>query len=140
MKNLTMKAVGNIQKPAKDGDVGFNLPASESVDINPFSFAKVPTGIRVELPKGCWAAIAPRSSTNIGGSLLALYGVVDNGYRGELFVFVHNLSPTVVHVEEGQSLAQLIVMPMVVPEVTLVTEAELSSSERGTSGFGSSGK
>jgi dUTP pyrophosphatase len=138
MEDLTMKVVGNIKAPAKAGDVGFNLPASESVEINPFSFAKIPTGIRVELPKGYWAAIAPRSSTNISGSLLALYGVVDNGYRGELFVFVHNLSPTAVHVEEGQSLAQLIVMPMVVPEVFMVTE--LSSSERGESGFGSSGK
>ncbi len=137
-KRFVLKATGPMKPPAKNGDVGFNLPASEPLTIEPYSFAKVPTGIKIELPENHWAMIAPRSSTNIGGSLIALVGIIDNGYRGELFVFVHNLSPNTVHVGKNQSLAQIVIMPMAVPEVVIVDN--LSESERGESGFGSSGK
>jgi dUTP pyrophosphatase len=126
-----------LKGPAKRGDVGINLPSSTMVTIPPLSFVKVPTDISVELEQGTWGLICPRSSTNISGRLLVLMGVVDTGYRGELFIFVHNLSNEPFVVSEGQSIAQLVVMPAMYPTVQWVYR--LSDSERGTTGFGSSG-
>lgn len=126
-----------IQPPKLPGDVGFDLPSNLAVTIPPGHFATIHTGIHVELPPHYWGLIAPKSSANIGGALVVLSGVIDCGYRGELMVFVHNVSPLTAFIEEGTALAQLICMPMAVPK--LVRVDRLSDSERGENGFGSTG-
>lgn len=146
-----------LQSPSLAGDVGYNLPASGKHVIKPGEFLQVGTGIKVELPEGVWGAILPRSSTNRSGKILALAGVIDNGYRGELTVMVHNLEkvdrwrwlrniikgkrPSAgygVVVEAGQSLAQLVLFPVLVVEIELVDA--LSDSHRGEKGYGSTGQ
>lgn len=159
-RQLILQAIGPLQVPSVEGDVGMNLPSNEEVLIPWQGYAQIRTGIHVELPKGTWGLILPRSSCNGSGSLIALPGVIDNGYRGELTAMVHNVkrppfaaclwllwhalvgseAPDAyrgVRVRVGQSLAQLVLLPSLVPWVLPTTE--LSSSARGKNGYGSSG-
>lgn len=148
---------GRMRLPAVEGDVGHNLPALAAHRIGPGEFKFIPTGVRLEMPVGIWAQVLPRSSTNMGGKLLSLTGVIDTGYRGELGVMVHNLyrpslwewvrwalrgaptdnKPGTVTIAQDQSLGQIVFFQSVVPPVVAVDE--LGSSVRGASRFGSTG-
>lgn len=102
------------------------------------------TGIAVEIPEGYYGQIACRSSLGRGGYVV-LGGVIDSSYRGEVCVMLtrmnelasHNTHPSIVFTP-GDRIAQLLILP--VPQVEVVEADELSSSERGTGGFGSTGK
>ena len=102
------------------------------------------TGIAVEIPEGYYGQIAGRSSLGKQGYVV-LGGVIDSSYRGEVSVMLarmneradSNTQPSSVFTP-GDRIAQLLILP--VPQVEVVEEDELSSSERGTGGFGSTGK
>lgn len=128
----------NLHPPSLDGDVGYNLPASTSVVVKADGFCQVPTGIKVELPPGIWGLIVARSSANRSGIFVVLPGVIDNGYRGELTVMVHNLSEVDVNVIEGTSLGQLVLLPCVIYPVELVSS--LNGSARGENAYGHTGQ
>lgn len=143
-----------LQPPAMEGDVGMDLPATESCTILPGQFAKVWTEVKVELPTGVWGLVAARSNANFGGKLIVLPGVIDTGYRGVLGVAVHNVyRPTpwkrltnwlgltqfgAVHVAVGQSIGQLVLIPSMAPYTVQLVE-HLNGSSRGSNGFGSTG-
>lgn len=122
---------------AYPGDVGFDLYVSEFTRVHVGQSLDVPLGIRVELPPGVWALITGRSSTLRRRGLLVINGVIDNGFRGDMFAYVHNLSDQVVEIQRGERIAQLIPHLQVEPRVVQV--AELSGSHRGEGMFGSSG-
>lgn len=131
--------------PALVGDVGYNLPASERFELWPGEYAQVHCNVRVEMPPGVWGLILPRSSANRTGKLVVLPGVIDGGYRGELTVMVHNIDqrrwfrkskPVVIEV--GHSLAQLVLFPIITPQLEVVES--LSDTVRGERGYGSTGK
>lgn len=121
-------------------DAGFDLYVSEDVWINPGEFKDVPCAVAVELPSDTWALLTGRSSTLRKHNLLVNQGVIDPGYRGELFAGVWNLGPEMVQVSVGDRLAQLILMPNHGLHARLVPVDELAPHKRGTSGFGSSGR
>lgn len=127
-------------KHGHPGDAGIDLPASEMISIWPGQWVNVPSDVCVELPKGVWASIVGRSSTFFKKHLIVNSAVIDNGYRGELFVCVFNAShhtePPYV-VSKGERLAQLI--PMLMVPVELQRVPELGQSVRGRLGFGSTG-
>lgn len=125
----------NLGSPKLDGDVGYDLPAIEEVVIPAHGFAKVKTEIKVELPEGFWGLITSRSSANNSGQIICLPGVIDNGFRGELLAFVHNVSDDKYTVTIGKAVVQLVLFPMVVPPVEVVND--LGTSIRGIAGFGS---
>lgn len=124
---------------AKPGDAGADLRAVESVRLRPFEPVKVRLGVGVELPPGYEAQLRPRSSLNLEGVYAAL-GTIDQGYRGEICAVVTLLnrgySDYVIHI--GDKVAQLVIAP--VARATFEEAAELGESERGTAGFGSSGR
>jgi dUTP pyrophosphatase len=102
------------------------------------------TGIAVEIPEGYYGQIAGRSSLGKKGYVV-LGGVVDSSYRGEVSVMLARMhepaSPSTLPsfvFTPGDRIAQLLILP--VPQVEVVEVDELSSSERGTGGFGSTGK
>ena len=110
------------------------------VGIAPHQTVKIPTGIAVELPKGTFGGIYARSgiATKEGLRPANCTGIIDSDYRGEIIVALHNDSDTYRVVEPGERIAQLIVqtyIPVRYNEVKL-----LSDTERGTDGFGSTGK
>lgn len=120
-----------------EGDAGIDLPAAAYTAIPRGAWVNVPIDICVELPKGVWASIVGRSSTFFRKHLLVNSAVIDNGYRGELFVCVFNAGDEDYAVARGERLAQLV--PMLLVPVELQKVARLSDSARGTAGFGSTG-
>ena len=128
---------------AKAGDVGLDIPVvfedKGSVVINPGERYLAPTDIRVEIPYTHWASIEARSSTS-KKSLIVPKGVIDPGYRGELFAQIINVGKEPVTINHGDRLIQLLLHRRHIDEFEVVEVDELSESERGESGFGSSGQ
>ena len=107
--------------------------------VAPGASAWVPTGIALEVPKGCAGLIYARSGTACKKGLAPAnkVGVIDSDYRGEVVVVLHNHGTEFQTVEPGERIAQLVITPVLTPAYAEVTE--LSSSDRGARGFGSTG-
>jgi dUTP pyrophosphatase len=137
MKRLHDEAT--LPSRAYEGDAGLDLAACERVELGPGERAVVGTGLTVAIPDGHAGFVQPRSglAARHGITILNTPGLVDAGYRGELKVVLLNTDraePFVV--EPGMRIAQLVVLPVALPEPREV--AELPDSERGEKGFGSS--
>lgn len=126
----SLEAAGHDLSAAIDSNVG----------IPPHQTVKIPTGIAIELPKGAFGGIYARSgiATKEGLRPANCTGVIDSDYRGEVIVSLHNDSDTYRIVEPGERIAQLIVQPYIPVKYNDVDS--LSSTERGSGGFGSTGK
>jgi dUTP pyrophosphatase len=125
---------------AYPGDAGLDLVACERHEIAPGERALVGTGIAVAIPEGHAGLVTPRSglAARNGVTIVNTPGLVDSGYRGELRVILHNTDRReALVVEPGMRIAQLVVVA--VPRTALREVDELPASERGSSGFGSSG-
>lgn len=128
-----------------EGDAGWDLYSSHDLLIHPGTFTDVPTGVYAALPARTWARITGRSSTLRRWGLLASEGVIDSGYRGELYSGVWNLTGAAIHVPAGTRLTQLILHHNLAPQFTIeqVDEAafhRLPGDGRGSAGFGSTGQ
>lgn len=121
------------------GDAGADLVAIASYLLPPMQWYAVPTGIAAEVPIGYELQVRPRSGLALkhGITVLNTPGTVDAGYRGEIKVLLLNLGPEPFAIAPGQKIAQLVVAPVIVGQFQEV--AELSSSQRGSGGFGSTG-
>ena len=126
--------------PARSGDAGYDLRATERVSIPQEGRRLVGTGIAIALPEGIAGLVTPRSGLAIehGLTLLNAPGLIDPGYRGEIKVILHNTSERRYTVEIGDRIAQLLLVPYLVPALEVVDE--LPATERGERGFGSSGR
>jgi dUTP pyrophosphatase len=124
---------------AYEGDAGLDLAACERVELGPGERAVVATGLAVAIPEGHAGLVLPRSGLAVrhGIGKVNAPGLIDAGYRGELKVVLLNTDRNETFVvEPGMRIAQLVVVPVALPEPTEV--AELPGSERGEKGFGSS--
>ena len=124
---------------AYEGDAGLDLSACERVELGPGERAVVGTGLTIAIPDGHAGFVQPRSglAARHGITILNTPGLVDSGYRGELKVVLLNTDRSEQFVvEPGMRIAQLVVVPVALPEPREVTE--LPDSERGGKGFGSS--
>lgn len=110
------------------------------VKIMPHTTVKIGTGISTEIPVGYWGAILARSglSTKQGLRPANCLGCVDADYRGEWIVALHNDSSEVQIVENGERIAQMMILPAL--DTALEEVDELGVTDRGEGGFGSSGK
>lgn len=135
VKRLDPRAA--IPEYAFMGDAGADLVIIEGKLLEPGQGYDFPIGLAMEPPLGYFYLIHPRSSTLRKRGLYVHPGIIDNGYRGPLYVYVRNENKNTVHVEAGARLAQIIMLPMVQPQIVLVDE--LSESDRGGAGFGSTG-
>ena len=140
VKKLTPTAV--IPKRESKGAAGADLSAdiAKPVIIRPHETVKIPTGLAMELPEGTYGAIVARSglATKQGLRPANCEGVCDEDYRGNYIVALHNDSNETRIVEPGQRIAQLIIRPYIPAEY--VECEELSETDRGEGGFGSTGK
>lgn len=119
---------------------GIDLYADKDAYIEPGKTVMIGTGIAMEIPKGHFGGIYPRSglATKKGLRLANCVGVVDADYRGEIIVALHNDSSLLREVRKGDRIAQLIVQEY--KKFELNEMDELSGTERGDGGFGSTGK
>ncbi len=125
---------------AYEGDAGLDLRSAETVDLAPFERRLVSTGLAIAIPDGYAGFVQPRSGLALkkGLSMANTPGLIDAHYRGELKVCAINLDPKeTIHIERGERIAQLVIQK--VPVVTLQEVEELSQTDRGAGGFGSSG-
>jgi dUTP pyrophosphatase len=113
-------------------DAGIDFYAVEETEIDPGSFGIVRTGITVEIPKGYAGLLKPKSRNN---HLLGA-GVVDAGYQGEIQIKIANVSGEILHIEYGQAIAQMLIIPIETPVVEEVPISEIHTkiSERGATG------
>lgn len=142
---INIKRLTNTAKiPTRQhvGDAGYDLYADiqEPVTIEPHTSEFIKTGIAIEIPDGYFGAIFARSglATKQGLRPANCVGVCDSGYRGEYKVALHNDSSDTKTITTGDRIAQFIVMPYLNVEFNEVNE--LSNTERGDGGFGSTGR
>ena len=128
---------GKVPTRAKSSDAGYDLYSTADMPITPTARQLVPTGIAIEIPEGYYGRIAPRSGLAVRAGIDILAGVVDSGYRNEIKVVMINLGEGLVSVNKGDRIAQLIIEKC--HDVEWEEVNELSDSDRGEGGFGSSG-
>lgn len=130
-----------IPEKSHAGDACFDFfqPENDAVPARAVGY-KVPLGIAVEVPEGFYLEILLRSSTGLKTPLRLSNscGVVDAGYRGEICLILDNLSDSPVFIDKGSRLSQGMLKQIVPTEIS--ETRELSSSDRGAGGFGSTGK
>jgi dUTP pyrophosphatase len=137
VKRLDPAAV--VPSYARPGDAGLDLFAVRALTLGPGESALVPTGIAIELPPGTEGQVRPRSGLALKFAITVLNtpGTVDEGYRGEVGVILINHGHTPFVVDAGMKIAQLVVSPRIQVDVSEVPE--LSDTQRGAGGFGSTG-
>ena len=120
---------------------GMDLRANidESIVLHPMERRLVPTGLFMALPAGFEAQIRPRSGLALkhGITVLNTPGTIDADYRGEIMVLLINFSQTDFVINDGERIAQMVIAPVVMS--TFEEAEELSDTDRGTGGFGSTG-
>ena len=138
-KKLTETAIKPTRGTGYSAGLDLYADNNEPVTIQPHCKEKLQTGISMELPDGFFGGVFPRSgiSTKRGLRLCNCVGVIDSDYRGNIGVSLYNDSNEPQTVEPHERVAQLIIQPYAT--VTLI-EGKLTDSERGTNGFGSTGK
>ena len=140
VKKLSPKAFLPTYGSAEAAGADLYACLEESVTIAPGETAWIPTGLALEVPKGCAGLIYARSSLGVKRGLAPAnkVGVIDSDYRGEIRVVLLNHGKTSQTVEHGERIAQMIITPVLTPLYQQVEE--LTDTSRGTGGFGSTGK
>lgn len=136
------KSTNELPEYATVDSAGLDIRAflSESVTLKPLERRLIPTGLYLEIPSGYEVQIRPRSGFAFkqGVTVLNSPGTIDADYRGEIGVLLINLSNENVIIEHGERVAQMVVAPFVQAKLKLTNE--LSETNRGEGGFGSTGK
>ncbi|WP_216368573.1 dUTP diphosphatase [Limnovirga soli] len=140
--NIINTSENALPSYATAGAAGMDIRANidTSIVLQPMQRMAVPTGLFIELPAGYEAQIRPRSGLALkqGITCLNTPGTIDADYRGEIKVILINLSTEPQSIENGDRIAQLIVQQ--VSQVQWVQVAQITETDRGTGGFGHTGK
>lgn len=143
IKIKKLKENAKIPKRATSGSAGMDLYAciDEPITLAPGQLAIVPTGIAIALPdNGCAAFLYARSGLGVkhGICLSNGVGVIDSDYRGEICAGLCNVSDKTYTIEPDERVCQMVIAPVLTPDVVEVSE--LDDTDRGEGGFGSTGK
>ena len=122
---------------AHDSDAGLDLYACVEQVVPARGSAIFETGVHVELPPGTVGMVKSKSGLNVKHDITS-EGVIDEGYTGEIVVKLYNHGPKDYQVERGDKISQLVILPILRPEIEIVEELE--ETERGDGGFGSTGR
>ena len=151
---VKLSSSARIPFKAHSTDAGYDLHASEYIEVHPMQRVIVPTSLSIAIPEGYYGRIAPRSGLAIKNGIDVLAGVVDSSYRGSVGVVLINLNykkpvsevgeyenimgdQNIFKIQEGDRIAQLIIEKY--HNVEFKEVSELKESDRGESGFGSTG-
>ena len=124
---------------ASGGAAGLDVVAAETLTLEPGERRAVGTGFALAIPDGYEVQVRPRSGLALrhGVTCLNTPGTIDSDYRGEVKIILANLSDEAFHVVRGERIAQLVPAPV---QRACFVEAQLDSTERGSGGFGSTGR
>jgi dUTP pyrophosphatase len=118
-------------------DVGLDLRAQENVVLRPMEQKKIPTGIAIKIPENCVGLVRDRAGIVSKMNVHTAAGTFDPAYRGEVSVVLVNFADETVEIEKGMRIAQLVIIPVVKPEIQEVEKLDIT--ERYDKGFGSTG-
>lgn len=137
LKIKILNKEAKIPEFATKGDVGLDMYSLEDKVMNPGEHHIFFVGFALEFPIGYGAFVKDKSGISKAG-LHTMGGVYDAGYRGEYNVHLVNLSDKAYSITKGNKIAQLVILPVELPEIEITDE--LSESERGEGRFGSTGR
>lgn len=132
---------------AHEADAGLDLYATKDYVIYPYSekycglypnSVSIDTGVHLEIPLGYFGKIESRSGLNVKNNIVSCGGVVDSGYNGSIVVKLYNLGGTPYTIHKGDKVAQIVIVPCLLPELEVVDK--LDDTPRGSNGFGSTDK
>lgn len=135
VKKLAEDAI--IPKKNNSTDAGYDIYSAEDKNINTGSRDLVKTNISMAIPSGYVGLIWPRSGLAVKQGVDTLAGVIDSGYRGEVCVVLQNHGDKTLFIKKGDRIAQILIQK--IEDFVLTEVEELDISDRGRSGFGSSG-
>jgi dUTP pyrophosphatase len=129
-----------LPRYASEDAVGLDVTAAEDLTLEPGQRHAVATGFAIEIPRGYEVQVRPRSGLAIKSGITCLNtpGTIDSDYRGEVKVILINLGQEPFEVRRGERIAQLVPAPVL--RADFVEASELSGTERGAGGFGSTGR
>lgn len=122
---------------AHELDAGYDLYSRIDAVIYPNASGKFDTGVHVEIPAGYVGFLKSKSGLNVKSGIQS-EGVIDAGYTGSICVKLYNHGSHEVYIKKGQKISQLVLLPIITPELELVDSLE--ETDRGSNGFGSTGK
>ena len=122
---------------AHETDAGLDIYSREAQVIPPRGSAVFDTGVHIELPDNTVGMLKSKSGVNVNHGITS-EGVIDVGYTGSIRVKLYNHSDKIYTVGKGDKITQLVIMPILIPKLEFADS--LSESERGSDGFGSTGK
>ena len=128
---------GAMITTAHDTDAGYDLYSRTTKVIPPRGSETFDTGVHIELPEGTMGLLFSKSGLNVKHGITS-EGIIDEGYTGSICAKLYNNTDDIYVVNEGDKITQLIVVPILKPEIEVVEELE--ETERGNNGFGSSGR
>jgi dUTP pyrophosphatase len=139
MQIRVMKMIEDAKLPTHGhpGDAGMDFYASQTVIFKPNEQTRVPTGVSIEIPEGFVGLIWDKSSISFNKGLKIMGGVIDAGYRGEIFMSLFNTSRNEVVLEKGDKVAQMLIQRF--EHCDILEVDELSTTIRGEGREGSTG-
>lgn len=126
-----------LPERAHDLDTGYDLRSPIRAYVPPYSSAVIDTGVHIAIPEGYVGMLKSKSGLNVKYDLTN-EGVVDSGFTGSIHVKLYNHGQNAYEVNKGDKVSQLVIMPIITPELEIVDH--LDSTERGNGGFGSTGR
>ena len=118
------------------GAAGYDLYALKERQVNPLGFTQIPTGIAMSIPSHLMGEIRARSG--LAQEIEVFAGTIDSDYRGEILILAKTRKNKIIHIKEGDRIAQIVFTRIETPELEEVQK--LTKTERGEDGFGSTGK
>lgn len=134
---IMLDELGTMPTRAHEHDAGLDLYAAETAYIAPHSWVAISTGVHAEIPRGFVGLLTSKSGL-MAKHGLTCRGTIDAGYTGTIKAVIFNHSERVYKVTQGDKVTQMVIMPIITPELELVEELE--QTDRGAGGFGSTGR
>ena len=127
----------NLPERAHVADAGLDLRSPTRFSIYAGESSIIDTGVHVAIPEGYVGMLKSKSGLNVKYGLLN-EGVIDAGYTGSIIVKLYNFGDRDIMIEKGDKVSQLVILPIITPDVEVVNG--LDCTDRGDSGFGSTGR
>lgn len=134
---IKLDSMAWIPERAHNTDAGLDLKSPINVTVPARGSAAIDTGVHIQLPPGTAGMLKSKSGLNVRHGITS-EGVIDEGYTGSIVVKLYNHTFDDYHVRIGDKISQLVVVPILTPDLEFVDE--LDGGERGNNGFGSTGR
>lgn len=136
--NIMLDAGAYPPVRAHTTDAGLDLRTPRAVIVPAHGSVCIDTGVHIALPHGCYGKLESKSGLNTKHGVVSLGGTIDEPYRGSIVAKLYNLTDRAYRFEAGDKIVQLVIQPYLAPPVDIVDE--LDETDRGSDGFGSSGR